>query len=90
LNVEGREPCGVLPASEYDTTRQLIADRLEAMVDHLGAAMGNSALAPEDIYPEVIGIPPDLIVYLGGLNWRSSGAIGNPSAPPSQRGGRLF
>jgi predicted AlkP superfamily phosphohydrolase/phosphomutase len=39
--------------------------------------MGNRALAPEDIYPEVVGIPPDLIVYLGDLRWRSIGTIGN-------------
>ena len=32
---------------------------------------------PEDIYRECKGTPPDLIVYLGDLDWRSAGTIGN-------------
>ena len=36
-------------------------------------------LKPQDVYPEVRGIAPDLIVYFGDLEWRSVGAVGNPS-----------
>jgi predicted AlkP superfamily phosphohydrolase/phosphomutase len=34
---------------------------------------------PQDVYPEVRGIAPDLIVYFGDLEWRSVGAVGNAS-----------
>ena len=31
---------------------------------------------PEDVYSEVNGIAPDLIVYFGNLAWRSIGSVG--------------
>lgn len=76
LNVEGREPQGIIPASRYDTVRDSIKSRLEALVDHTGAPMGNRALLPEEVYPEVQGVPPDLIAYFGNLRWRAAGTIG--------------
>jgi len=33
-------------------------------------------LRPQDIYREVGGVAPDLIVYFGDLNWRSVGSVG--------------
>jgi predicted AlkP superfamily phosphohydrolase/phosphomutase len=30
---------------------------------------------PQDVYPEVRGVAPDLIVYFGDLEWRSVGAV---------------
>ena len=36
-------------------------------------------LKPQDVYPEVRGVAPDLIVYFGDLEWRSVGSVGNPS-----------
>ena len=76
LNVEGREPDGTVPAGEYETTRQQIIDLIEAIPDHQGRPMGNRAYRPEEIYPEVAGIAPDLIVYFGDLRWRAVGALG--------------
>ena len=38
--------------------------------------MGTRALRPEEVYHEVNGIPPDLIVYFGNLRWRSVGSVG--------------
>jgi predicted AlkP superfamily phosphohydrolase/phosphomutase len=76
LNVEGREPLGTVPASAYETVRQQLIDALEQLVDHEGRPMGTRALRPEDVYPEVRGIAPDLIVYFGNLRWRSVGMLG--------------
>lgn len=76
LNVEGREPNGIVPASEYETVRQQLIDQLEALTDHQGQPMGTRALRPEGVYEEVNGIPPDLIVYFGNLRWRSVGSVG--------------
>ena len=36
-------------------------------------------LKPQDVYPEVRGVAPDLIVYFGDLEWRSVGSVGNRS-----------
>jgi predicted AlkP superfamily phosphohydrolase/phosphomutase len=77
LNVEGREPQGVIPAGEYEAFRSEIKQRLEAVVDHKGRPMNNRAFKPEEIYPEVKGVAPDLIVYFGDLDWRSVGTVGN-------------
>jgi predicted AlkP superfamily phosphohydrolase/phosphomutase len=39
--------------------------------------MGTRAFRPEDVYRHVNKIPPDLIVYLGNLAWRSVGSVGH-------------
>jgi predicted AlkP superfamily phosphohydrolase/phosphomutase len=31
---------------------------------------------PQDVYPEVRGVAPDLLVYFWDLAWRSVGAVG--------------
>ncbi len=79
INVKGREPMGVVPQSEYEQFREELKHKLENIVDHTGKLMGNRAFKPEDIYTEVNGIAPDLIVYFGDLSWRSVGTVGNDS-----------
>jgi predicted AlkP superfamily phosphohydrolase/phosphomutase len=77
LNVEGREPQGVVPAKDYARVRDELAAALEAATDHEGKPMGTRAFRPEKVYRQVRNIPPDLIVYLGNLAWRSVGSIGH-------------
>jgi len=79
LNVEGREPNGVIPAAEREKVRDELAAKIEAMVDHEGKPLGNRALKPEEIYETQNGVPPDLIVIFGGLRWRSVGSLGHGS-----------
>ena len=79
INVKGREPRGLIPKNEYESFRSELKEKLEAVEDHRGRPMGNRAFRPEDIYPEVNGIAPDLIVYFGDLDWRSVGTVGNDS-----------
>ena len=38
--------------------------------------MGTRVLKPEELYPEVHGVAPDLFVYFGDLRWRSVGTLG--------------
>jgi predicted AlkP superfamily phosphohydrolase/phosphomutase len=38
--------------------------------------MGTRVLRPEELYPEVRGVAPDLIVYVGNLRWRAVGSLG--------------
>lgn len=79
LNVEGREPEGIIPAADYDAVRDELVAKIESMVDHEGNPMGNKALKPEEIYTTNNGVAPDLIVIFGGLRWRSVGSLGHGS-----------
>ncbi|MFM7718264.1 MAG: alkaline phosphatase family protein [Actinomycetota bacterium] len=79
LNVAGREPQGVIEPSRYEEVRDELIAKLEAAPGPDGAPLGTKVFKPQDVYPEVRGIAPDLIVYFGDLEWRSVGSVGNPS-----------
>jgi len=76
INVAGREPQGIVPAKQYEAFRSELIERIESMPGPDGAPLGNRALRPEDLYLEVNGVAPDLIVYFGNLDWRSVGTVG--------------
>jgi predicted AlkP superfamily phosphohydrolase/phosphomutase len=79
LNVKGREPQGVVEAGTYEATRNELITKIEAMPGPDGQPLGNKVLKPQDVYPEVRGVAPDLLVYFGDLAWRSVGSVGNAS-----------
>jgi predicted AlkP superfamily phosphohydrolase/phosphomutase len=79
FNVEGREPQGVIPRAEYESFRDRMIREIEAIPDHEGRPIGTRALKPCDLYQKCNGVPPDLLVYFGGLRWRSVGTVGHPS-----------
>jgi predicted AlkP superfamily phosphohydrolase/phosphomutase len=79
LNVEGREPNGIIPPDRYEDVRNELVAKIESMTDHEGAPLGNKALKPEDIYEKQGGVAPDLIVIFGQLRWRSAGSLGHDS-----------
>jgi predicted AlkP superfamily phosphohydrolase/phosphomutase len=76
LNVEGREPRGQIPAAEVDRFKSSLRAKLEATTDHKGRPLGTRVFLPEEVYRENHGTPPDMIVYLGDLDWRSASTIG--------------
>jgi predicted AlkP superfamily phosphohydrolase/phosphomutase len=76
VNLAGREPQGVVAPAEYEPVRNELKERLEALGDDEGRAIGTVAHRPEDLYSEVKGVPPDLLVYFGDLYWRSIGQVG--------------
>lgn len=76
INVQGREPEGVVPPSEYESFRDELISKIEAMRDENGAPLGNRVFRPEELYRTCGNIPPDLIVYFGDLDWRSVGSVG--------------
>jgi predicted AlkP superfamily phosphohydrolase/phosphomutase len=76
LNVAGREPNGTISPDRYEAARDEIATALEALPGPDGNLMGNRAFRPDSIYPDVAGIPPDLIVYFADLTWRAVGTLG--------------
>lgn len=76
LNVQGREPHGTIPPERYEQVRDELAAKLCALPDHTGAQIGTRAFRPGELYRDVEGIAPDLLVYFGDLDWRSVGSIG--------------
>jgi len=77
LNVAGREPAGVVPPTEQQAFREHLARQLCEIPDGEGRPIPTRALTPEQLYREVNGVPPDLLVYFGDLAWRSVGSIGH-------------
>lgn len=79
MNVKGREPQGVIEPSRYEEVRDELIAKLEAAPGPDGTPLGTRVFKPQDVYTEVRGVAPDLIVYFGDLKWRSVGSVGNPS-----------
>ncbi len=76
LNVEGREPNGTIPAADYERFRDELAERIRAIPDDQGRPIPTKVFRPEDVYPEVKGVAPDLLVHFGDLYWRAVGTVG--------------
>ncbi len=79
INVEGREPDGQVKNTDYETFRNELIEKIEAIEDHEGNRMGNKCYMPEKIYDKVNRIAPDLVVIFGDLRWRSVGTVGSDS-----------
>ncbi|MBC7265026.1 MAG: alkaline phosphatase family protein [Chloroflexi bacterium] len=81
LNVAGREPQGTIPPADYERVREELTAKLEAITDPQGRNIGTRVFTPEKAYGKGYkGIPPDLIIYFGDLDWRSVGSVGHGSA----------
>jgi predicted AlkP superfamily phosphohydrolase/phosphomutase len=77
INVEGREPQGIVGRDEYEALRSELVERLEALPGPEGENIGTRVYKPQDIYRHVRNVAPDLIVYFGNLYWRSVGSFGH-------------
>ena len=76
LNVEGREPQGVVKPAEYEGLRSELIEKLEAIPDEKGKPLGTKVHKPEELYKIRRGVAPDLFAYFGNLAWRSAGTVG--------------
>jgi predicted AlkP superfamily phosphohydrolase/phosphomutase len=76
MNVAGREPQGIIAPENYEHTREELAAALEAIPGVNGEALNTHAIRPQQVYTQVNGVAPDLIVYFGDLHWRSVGGLG--------------
>lgn len=76
LNVQGREPNGVIPRDQYERVRDDLIAKISAICDHNGKPLATRVLKPEKIYRATKNIPPDLIVIWGDLYWRGVGSLG--------------
>ncbi|MEM3563672.1 MAG: alkaline phosphatase family protein [Candidatus Jordarchaeaceae archaeon] len=76
INVEGREPQGTVTPEDYEKTLDELAEKLKQIRGPNGEKFHNKIYKPEEIYDELNGDSPDLIVYFDDLYWRSAGTIG--------------
>lgn len=76
LNVKGREPQGTIDPRDYEKVRTELMEKIAAIEDPQGRNIGSKVYRPEELYREVRGVAPDLIVYFGDLSWRSVGSVG--------------
>ena len=76
FNVQGREPTGVIPPSDYESFRDEMKTKFESTTGPDGAPLGTLVFKPNEIYREVRNVAPDLIVHFGALDWRSVGGVG--------------
>ncbi len=88
INLKGREPRGIVGREEYfDVISQLKRD-FKRIRGPKGERWDTKVYTPNELYPEVNGDPPDLLVYFDNLSWRSAGTVGWPTIylPENDRG----
>ncbi len=88
LNVKGREPKGIIEPRDYEHMRDQLAREIRKIRGPNGEQWKTMVYKPEELYPEVNGDAPDLIVYFDDLYWRSAGTLGWPTnyLPENDRG----
>ena len=79
LNVKGREPKGTIEPRDYEHMRDQLAREIRKIRGPNGEQWKTMVYKPEELYPEVNGDAPDLIVYFDDLYWRSAGTLGWPT-----------
>ncbi len=79
FNVQGREPEGIVPPSDVPALTEQLRRDLEAVRRPDGQPLQPDIRIPAQIYKEVRGDAPDLMIYFGNLKWRSAGTLGHGS-----------
>ncbi len=77
INVEGREPQGVVGPQEYEALRTRLIAEMESLVGPAGKPLETKVHRPEDLFVECQGVPPDLLCYWDNLQMRSIGSVGH-------------
>ena len=77
FNVQGREPQGIIPPSEYESFQNEMKSRIEALPGEDGQPLKPRVFKPEEIYRNVRNVAPDLIVHFGQLYWQSISTVGH-------------
>ncbi|HIE56263.1 MAG TPA: nucleotide pyrophosphatase [Chromatiaceae bacterium] len=88
INLKGREPYGAVEPREYEAVIEELRRDLLQVRGPRGEAWSTKVYTPRELYPEVRGDAPDLLVYLDNLNWRAAGTLGweSPYLEENDRG----
>jgi predicted AlkP superfamily phosphohydrolase/phosphomutase len=76
LNIAGREPQGTVAPGEVESLIAELSSKILAIPRPDGTPMRSEIFRPEQIYREVRGVAPDLMVYFDDLYWRAVGTVG--------------
>ena len=76
LNVEGREPQGIIPKEEYEKERKELMGKLKEIRGPSGEEWDNRVHTPQELYSKTEGEIPDIMVYFDNLSWRAAGTLG--------------
>lgn len=79
FNVKGREPQGVIDRNDLEKEKTRFTEKVMQIRDDKERTMSNQVFEPDKLYGTAIGDKPDLMVYFGGLDWRSAGTLGHGS-----------
>ena len=79
LNVIDREPDGCIDPKDYERVRGELKSSLQQIRQPNGHLLTANVFMPQELYREVNGIAPDLLVYFGDLHWRTVGGVGYSS-----------
>ena len=74
VNQQGREPCGVVPEAATEAL-------LDKLAQHLCATLPvppqpHRFLRPKELYADLQGCAPDMLIYLANLRWRAIASVG--------------
>lgn len=76
LNVQGREPAGIVPQREVAALCAELRAGLMRVTGPTGEPLAQRVLTPTECYRAQLGLPPDLMVFWDDLSYRSSAAVG--------------
>ncbi len=76
VNVEGREPQGIVPEAELDDFLEELRSKLMAVKGPRGEDLEHKIHRPQELYPEGVGAAPDLMIFWGDLYWKVAGTLG--------------
>lgn len=76
LNLRGREPLGAVAAGDAAALLAELAAGLAALPGPDGAPLPGRVLRPANLYAACVGLPPDLLVEFGDLDYRALGVLG--------------
>ncbi len=79
LNLQGREPLGIVPPAEAAQTLARLRAQLEGIALPDGTPMRNVAFPPHERLTTPRGFPPDLLVVFADLAWRGLDTVGGPT-----------
>ena len=74
VNQRGREPHGIVPKRDTPALLAQISTQLAALAPP--PPQPHRFLRPHQIYREVRGVAPDLLLYFANLRWRAIGQVG--------------
>jgi predicted AlkP superfamily phosphohydrolase/phosphomutase len=79
LNVRGREPEGAVEPADVQQLTAALARELGELPGPGGERLQHRIVVPADVYTEMRGAPPELMVFFDDLGYRALASVGHDS-----------